>query len=77
MDINAGLHRAEAEIEMITTADVVEVRHGKWEDVVVLDVSYNNYQHTCGACGKSYFDNNKFNYPYCPNCGAKMNGERR
>ena len=52
---------------------VVEVVHGEWEQVRQLNVAVNPYQHTCGICGKSYFDHNKSNYPYCPNCGAKMN----
>ena len=65
------------DIVSIPAADVVEVRHGVWEDVVDHrhKVSVNPYQHTCGVCGKSYFDHNIFNYPYCPNCGAKMDGK--
>lgn len=58
-------------------ADVVEVRHGEWERVRKLNVAVNPYQHTCGLCGKSYFDHNKFNYPFCPHCGAEMDGERK
>lgn len=63
-------------IKSAPTADVVEVRHGEWGKIRYLEGCVNNYQHTCNACGKSYFDNNaNFNYPYCPNCGAKMDGE--
>ena len=58
-----------------TVADVAEVRHGEWEDIIDTQSTIHRYQHTCGACGKSYFDHNKFNYPYCPNCGAKMDGK--
>ena len=55
--------------------DVVKVQHGEWEPIVDLKTSKYRYQHTCGACGKSIFDDNKFNYPHCPNCGAKMDGK--
>jgi rubrerythrin len=48
------------------TADVVEVKHGKW----IKDKN----RYTCSECGFYYFANNsKSNY--CPNCGAKMDKE--
>ena len=62
-------------VNQTPTADVVEVKRGKWEKIKKLFVAVNPYRHTCGLCGKSYFDHNKFNYPYCPNCGADMRGE--
>ena len=50
------------------TADVVEVRHGEWKKV------YEKYpRYVCTSCNHLY--NNK-EYKYCPNCGAKMDGER-
>jgi hypothetical protein len=64
-------------IKQAPTADVVEVVHGKWERVRKLNVAVNPYQHTCGVCGKSYFDHNENNYPYCPYCGAKMDGDKK
>ena len=57
-------------------ADWVKVKRGKWEKIKKLSVATNPYKHTCGLCGKSYFDHNKFNYPYCPNCGADMRGDK-
>ena len=56
------------------TADVVEVKHGEWEEVKYIEGCLNSYKHTCSYCGKSYFDNNSNNYPFCPLCGAKMDG---
>ena len=50
----------------LPTADVTEVKHGKW----VKDRNC----YTCSECGFYYFANNsKSNY--CPNCGAKMDKE--
>jgi hypothetical protein len=67
------------EIELIPTADVVEVRHGEWQ-YEQLD-EYKFYKVTCPYCGAYYYGNydayhdpDEFNY--CPNCGAKMDGER-
>jgi hypothetical protein len=57
--------------------DVVEVVHGCWEEVKYIEGCLNPYKHTCSRCGKSYFDNNSNNYPFCPLCGAKMDRERR
>lgn len=52
-------------------ADVVEVRHGEWFD--------DYYVMFCSECGKqwSYFDNDTQDFKHCPNCGAKMGGERK
>lgn len=61
------------------TADVVEVRHGHWitqeeaEQLDRYDLAY-----TCSFCGHCDWDcTESENFNYCPNCGAKMDGERR
>ena len=50
-------------------ADVVEVRHGEWKKLYDKAPRY-----VCTACNHLF--NNK-EYKYCPNCGAKMDGERK
>ena len=56
-------------------ADYAEVKHSRWENISGFDV--------CNICGTSpaYCEpkpNNKKGYPpYCHNCGAKMDGERK
>lgn len=54
------------------TADVVEVRHGKW---FLLDECANEGVY-CSVCHKKVYRkeyaNQKLKSPYCPNCGAKM-----
>jgi len=53
-------------------ADAVPVVHGKWE-VKGQDV----YCSVCGAeSAYNWFGASKFSN-YCPNCGAKMDGERK
>ena len=62
-------------IKNTPTADVVEVRHGEWIEQVR---DYGKYLVTegykCSICGYETMDNDK---KYCPNCGAKMDGERK
>lgn len=60
------------------SADVVEVRHGEWEYRQLDEYKY--YEVTCSCCGAKYWGNyDAYNEPdefyYCPNCGAKMDGE--
>lgn len=56
-------------INAAPAADVVEVRHGRWK----LDV--NPYSHRwnvkCTNCGAWNTDEPN----YCPNCGARMDGD--
>lgn len=46
-------------------ADVVEVKHGEWLYSRVHNILY------CSECGEIP---DCFEPPYCPNCGAKMDG---
>ena len=52
-------------------ADVAPVVHGRWID----NCCYN----TCSACGNSVHawndDGDLQEFSYCPNCGARMDGE--
>lgn len=61
-------------IETVPTADVVEVRHGEWK------ICSDGYYPYCSRCRyepeiSTRYRNNLT--PYCPNCGAKMDGERK
>ena len=52
------------------TADVVEVRHGRWEMAPCNGV-YDMRCSACGFCpGIRFFSSN-----YCPDCGARMDKE--
>lgn len=52
-------------VDLIPAADVVEVRHGYW-----VDGKCGHYK-ICSEC-KQIAD---FDFDYCPNCGAKMDGK--
>lgn len=66
-DINGEttIECVERAIRTQTAADVVEVRHEKWNK--------NGNGRDCLICGFKYYANGGF-FNYCPNCGAKMDG---
>lgn len=72
----AGLECAIAQCNKAPTADVVEVRHGEWLHAGMFDDMAK-----CSVCGLIDHSLNEVysrgTYNYCPNCGAKMDGERR
>ena len=51
-------------MESVPSADVAPVRHSAWKEVLAgMDYEYECTR--CKACVEQ-------EYPYCPNCGAKM-----
>ena len=73
-DIRYGIEIAIQAIKDTPTADVVEVMRGEWI-YVDGDVGYNVYR--CSKCGEVISLDEEKIYNYCPNCGAKMGGERK
>ena len=58
-------------IEIVPAVDAEPIRHGTWEN-------YPNHTYRrCSIC-KTELEKPKFNIRsnYCPNCGAKMDGQR-
>ena len=55
--------------------DFVEVKHGEWID---RDESYWETRCTCSNCNKDgiTIDGYPVHTDYCPNCGAKMDGDK-
>ena len=56
-------------------ADVQLVKHGKWERINPEHALIGKYR--CSLCRKSHMMNRTevTNFQYCPNCGAKMDGD--
>ena len=80
-----GAEKALEIVNKIPTADVQEVKHGNWIDKGVLE-NYPrpdiNVYHLlcCSECGalhrvRPYCEGGWINASYCPNCGAKMDGD--
>ena len=55
-------------LNSIEDADVVEVKHGEW-----VRHKENCLYNKCSICEKEHCCEDN----YCPNCGAKMDGERK
>ncbi len=62
------------EIDRISAADVVEVRHGRWifEHNPITDPKKYFIRIVCSCCGLKTGQVSNF----CPQCGAKMDAER-
>lgn len=61
------------DIDNIPTADVQEIRHGKWHEGRFgngITVPFSKY-YICNRCNRT----SKKKSHYCPNCGAKMDGK--
>jgi DNA-directed RNA polymerase subunit RPC12/RpoP len=63
--------------ECFPAADVVPVRHGRWQ---ITDAYPHNVY--CSECHKRFaqthwavWEDGSLPRAYCPNCGAKMDGE--
>ena len=61
------------------TIDAVPVRHGVWKTHYVGDAK-TPWGSDCSVCGEWLIIDRVViiqKYNYCPNCGAKMDGERK
>ena len=74
------LIHAEDAVTAVPAADVVEVRHGCWRKVDIGADGKHHYKYACSVCHMCV-PPNLLGYDdklrYCPNCGAKMDGERK
>lgn len=85
-----GFTEADRVIRQMPTVDAEAVVHGRWTAQCVVetdcgwtleDMPYNEYQHSnpiCSICRKTALLDGGEDYvtsPYCPNCGAKMDGD--
>lgn len=59
-------------VEDIPPADVEPLRHGKW--IETEDDTIHGY---CSVCGweSHLYEDDVIGMPYCPNCGARMDGD--
>ena len=62
-DVMGGLNY-ESILKRIPSADVQLMAHGWWK------------WSEGGQCSECGFHNSNFGYNYCPNCGARMDGDK-
>lgn len=61
-------------VAQIPAVDAVPVKHGQWVFGVDSETGERDLKAwTCSECNEKY----PWQPNYCPNCGAKMDGERR
>ena len=77
-----GLFAAADELSKLPEVDAVPVVRGRWIDNGICDHKPSRFRnpdkwtiYKCSECG--YSNGRRKNANYCPNCGAKMDGERR
>ena len=58
-------------INDMPTVDAVEVVHGKW---LIHKGHFHDFAE-CSLCGEDYGSYEAMAMNYCPNCGAKMDGD--
>ena len=71
-----GIKRCIGEIKKMPTVDAVEVVHGEWNTIEDDYVGLVALQ--CSKCNEEYWFEEELptkGYNYCPNCGAKMDGD--
>lgn len=63
-------------IEILPAADVAPVVHGRWEmrPTGMATDTGPEYKAYCTVCNEP---NKQYQPPFCPHCGAKMDGERK
>ena len=63
----------EDKVKQIPSADVVEVKHGKW--ILEYEPNGKPYCFHCSVCdGDFHYIDITTAYPFCPHCGAEMRG---
>ena len=71
-----ALLKANDALWKIPAVDAVEVVHGEWVLVEYQSSQFGvDQEYQCSICGTP--TDEEFRTRYCPNCGAKMDGERR
>ena len=71
-DYKIKVQQAKSFLGFSPTADVVEVRHGEWEKRTFIIFDSEKVGYRCSECNTTWDTTTHF----CPNCGAKMDGER-
>lgn len=80
MPVASTLQSVVNEIQEFQSEDVQPVKHGRWiQDEHIYSGCW-TYNYVCSACGEiggSWLRNIRRDqmFPYCPFCGAKMDGE--
>ena len=59
-------------LRLLPSADVQPLRHGHWIDETFKPTGLVFHPYVCDQCGC----HSESNFTYCPDCGARMDGEQ-
>ena len=68
LEILIPLSDVRKSLQMTPTADVQEVRHGRW---IKGNYVCGEYEFKCSVCGNTEW-HTSYSTPFCPHCGARM-----
>ena len=73
-DVHYSQMDVECNIDMMPTIEAEPIKHGRWEVVYFDNIPTLAY---CSRCDQTlrFTRENEKTPNYCPNCGAKMDGE--
>lgn len=76
MDAAPYFEKAAQMLEKLPAADVAPVVHGRWEmrPTGMATDTGPEYKAYCTVCNEP---NKQYQPPFCPHCGAMMDGERK
>lgn len=66
-DVDDIIAAVEDLIDKQPTVDAAPVVHGRWDDECRCTV--------CGWYGEDRYKRDVYDFDYCPNCGARMDGD--
>lgn len=73
LSVMPALEMCTRALKKLPTVDAVEVVHGRWIEKPNPWGQDGSHSYDCSICGeRTCFVGHKS--PYCPNCGAKMDG---
>lgn len=56
--------------------DAEPVRHGRWINKSEMRHGIYDYRFDCSECGHIFWAGGVENFNFCPNCGAKTDGDK-
>jgi hypothetical protein len=74
-----GIMEIMSDISSIEAADVQPVKHGKWlpSDSYITTAYGTLHCDKCSECGADVIEGDDYDNDFCPNCGARMDGEQK
>ena len=62
-------------MDRLPPVDAAKVMHGRWLDKTEVITNLHFPRVDCSVCGHIFWHISALSYNYCPNCGAKMDGD--